>query len=120
MSGWTTPCLDRSGDGASEPSYLSAGFPMNWATFKRARAYVSPERWRVLAAGACAFVSGTAYVALVVLLGLLGEVLFTPWHTLRPEPENLQRLSEVGGKAVGRDWYGPAVATVCHRFPWFQ
>lgn len=86
---------------------------MNWSAFKRARGYVSPERWRLLAAGACAVVSGVGYVAMVVLLGLLGEVLFTPWHTVRPPEVG----PELAVKPAQAEWYGPAITAVADRLP---
>ncbi len=51
---------------------------VDWAAFKRARSYLSTERWRTVTASACAVLSSVCYVLLVLILGLLAELLFTP------------------------------------------
>src|SRR5437867_2994556 len=73
---------------------------IDWGAFKRARGYLSAQRWRVVGVGACAVVVSLCFVALVLLLGLLGELLFTPDHSLQSLVSNV-RWSR---------WYGPAIA----------
>src|SRR5438445_654759 len=51
---------------------------IDWAAFKRARSYLSGERWRMAAAAGCAVLSSLCYVALVLILGLIAELVFQP------------------------------------------
>src|SRR5215475_4192976 len=57
---------------------------IDFDSFRRARGYLSNQRWRMIAAGFFAVVSALSFVALVVVVGELGELLFTPKHTLNP------------------------------------
>jgi ATP-binding cassette subfamily B protein len=57
---------------------------IDFDSFRRARGYLSNQRWRMIAAGFFAVVSALSFVALVVVVGELGELLFTPRHTLNP------------------------------------
>jgi ATP-binding cassette subfamily B protein len=57
---------------------------IDWSSFRRARTYLSGQRWRVAAAGLSAAISAVCFVAIVVAVGELGELLFTPDHSLRP------------------------------------
>src|SRR5262245_15880077 len=63
---------------------LSDVLGLDWDSFRRARGYLSNQRWRMVAAGFCAVVSAVSFVALVVVVGELGELLFTPQHSLHP------------------------------------
>ena len=58
---------------------------LDWSSLQRARGYLSGQRWRIFAAGLCAVTSALCFVAMVVLVGELGELLFTPGHSLKPD-----------------------------------
>ncbi len=55
---------------------------IDWAAFKRARSYLSAQRFRIVAAELCAAVGAVCFVLMVVILAWLGELLFAPKHTL--------------------------------------
>ncbi len=57
---------------------------VDWVSFKRARGFLTAERWRIIGAGACAVLSVVCFVGLVILLGELAELLITPKHSLKP------------------------------------
>jgi ATP-binding cassette subfamily B protein len=59
-------------------------FQVDWESFRRARGYFSHQRWRMIAAAVCAVLSAISFVALIVVIGELGELLFTPKHSLDP------------------------------------
>jgi diadenosine tetraphosphatase ApaH/serine/threonine PP2A family protein phosphatase len=63
---------------------ISDLFGIDWDAFSRARSYLSNQQWRSIAAGCCAVLSALTFVALVVVVGELGELLFTPHHSLDP------------------------------------
>src|SRR5262245_3327980 len=66
---------------------------IDWDSFRRARGYLSNQRWRIVAAGICAVISALSFVALVVVVGELGELLFSAKHSLNPAdaPASAQR-----------------------------
>jgi ABC-type multidrug transport system fused ATPase/permease subunit len=66
---------------------------VDWSAFKRARSYLSARRWRILAAAFCAVTSAVCFAAIIVAVGELGELLFTPDHSLKPE--SLDRTSRL-------------------------
>lgn len=59
---------------------------VDWSALKRARSYFSARRLRILAGAACAVTSAVCFAAIIVAVGELGELLFTPDHSLKPEP----------------------------------
>jgi ATP-binding cassette subfamily B protein len=63
---------------------LSNTLGVDWESFLRARSYLSNQRWRIVGAGVCAVVSAVSFVGLVVVVGELGELLFSPNHSLNP------------------------------------
>jgi ATP-binding cassette subfamily B protein len=83
---------------------------IDWVAFNRARSQFAAQRWRTAAAGACAILSSVGFVALILILGALVELLFHAQQTLKPL---------LVQRAEGH-WYGPITAWLYAEIPYLQ
>src|SRR5262245_49861682 len=61
---------------------LAARRSIDWDSFRRVRGYLSNQHGRIAGVWACAVLSAICFVGQVLVIGELGELLFTPKHSL--------------------------------------